>query len=46
MVFYGRISSFFAVIDPNSFGLVSIIGTRQESVTEEKGRSFCFFTSK
>ena len=27
MVFYGRISSFLAVIDPNSFGLVLITGT-------------------
>ena len=25
MVFYGKISSFLAVIDPNSFGLVDII---------------------
>ena len=25
MVFYGRISSFLAVIDPNSFGLVKVL---------------------
>ena len=27
MVFYGRISSFLAVIDPNSFGLVLLRGS-------------------
>ena len=30
MVFYGRISSFLAVIDPNSFGLVNFVSALTE----------------
>ena len=32
MVFYGRISSFLAVIDPNSFGLVTFVRTLKSFV--------------
>ena len=31
MVFYGKISSFLAVIDPNSFGLVSVQNRLEKS---------------